>query len=195
VTYEFDVFLSYTRRGGARSWVQENFYPALRDCLDNAMLTAPKIFVDWEMESGVYWPDELESALKCSRLMVSVVSPPYFRSPWCMAEWQTIWARQEKIIAAGGKRPRLLHPVRFADGKLFPREVLNISYQDFKEWNAPMAADSFRAVPAYRDFYRAVEDFAEILAGQLSVVPDWDPTWPIIRPDPPDDPPAQLPRL
>lgn len=196
MSYRFDVFLSYSRRAGAHTWVKENFYPALRDCLDNAMRDEPTIFVDWDMESGVHWPDRLEAALQSSRLMVSVLSPPYFRSPWCLAEWRTIQARQDHLGLRGqGWQDLLIHPVVFADGRHFPDEAAQINHYDLSTWNCPMPHDSFRSVPVYRDFYREVEKFAIVLARRLEAVPPWEPDWPIVRPEPFPESRASVPRL
>lgn len=195
MAYEFDVFLSYSRgEGDACTWVKEIFYRALRSCLANSMETKPELFVDWEMETGVYWPDELESALRRSKLMVSVLSPPYFRSPWCLAEWGSFKARQDQL-GAPGSRPALLHPVVFADGEHFPSDATAVNYRDFSKWNAPMTYDGFRSVPVFPEFYRQVEEFAVTLAKRLAMVPDWNPDWPVCRPERPADPRALLPRL
>jgi hypothetical protein len=196
VTYEYDIFLSYTRRGGGQTWVRENFYPALRDCLDNAMAYEPKIFVDWEIKVGDEWPDELESALRRSRLLVSVLSPPYFRSHWCLAEWSSFAARQEHLKGQGRNAARaLIHPAVYADGDHFPADAQRISRLDFSAWNAPMSSENFRSVPVFRDFYQQVQLFADTLAKKIPLAPEWDPDWPIVRPDPPPEPPAGLPRL
>ena len=57
--YDFDVFLSYRRRGPALDWVQNHFFPKLRGWLEQYWPdpeTRPRIAKDDEMESGSKWP-------------------------------------------------------------------------------------------------------------------------------------------
>ena len=194
--YEYDVFVSYTRRAGAGRWVKENFFPALRESLDNEMPREPAFYVDWEQETGVSWPESLEHALLRSRVMVAVLSPPYFRSPWCAAEWASMCARNQVLGLASPHNPQnLIHGVRYADGDHFPPEASALQLRDFSSWTVPICYDAYSRTPDYPRFYAEVQRLARDIAARIDDVPPWDATWPRLRPAPPAKPAGQFPRL
>jgi len=195
--YEFDVFLSYTRRSDAGRWVQDHFHPALRSCLDNAMPRDPSIWIDSEQDSGRAWPQNIEYTLRRSRVMVAVLSPPYFRRPWCLAEWTSMREREKLLGLGTADNPTLLvHTVRFADGDHFAEDAKDVLHKDFTPWNVPLHPDTFQRTEHYWHFYKAVEQFAIGVAKGLEHSPEWDASWPIIKPDPlPHPPRGPVPRL
>lgn len=192
--YEYDVFLSYTRAAGAQEWVEQCFWPQLRDALENHMARSPSVFVDFRsIETGSEWPEVLERALKHSRVLVAVWSPPYFRSGWCVAEWQSMRRRQLDESASMGRELRLIHPIVFADGDHFPAEAKSAQRRDFSDWNLPPRP--FQQSQEYLEFAKAVKDFADHLARQIDQAPEWSPTWSVVRPTPEPPVSAELPRL
>jgi hypothetical protein len=183
MTYEYDIFLSYTTHG-TDQWVRQTFFPVLHNCLMNTMPRDPVFFVDWEMDPGTEWPKRLAYALNRSRIMISVLSPPYFRSRWCIAEWETILARQKRVTT--GKEQQdysLVLPVVFADGEHFPQNAKNITHFDLSRWSASMTYDGFRSTPDFLGFDRELKKIAELAAALLRSVPEWDETWPVHRPN------------
>ena len=85
------MFLSYTTAASNGAWVREHFFTVFQERLDNAMPRTPKVFMFEEQESPrIAWPESLEQALRTSRVLLAVVSPPYFRSRWCLAEWTSV---------------------------------------------------------------------------------------------------------
>jgi hypothetical protein len=196
LTYKYDVFLSYSRRAGAGAWVQKHFYPALADSLAHAMPRDPIIFTDWRQETGISWPDNLAAALQESRVMVAILSPPYFRSTWCMTEWGTMQRRQELLRLGTPINPRVLtHPVVFADGEHFPSEARRIQHIDLSEWGYDLPYETYSRCPGYLDFLRAVRSFAQVLAHCIDDVPEWQADWPIVEAKPLPEARADLPRL
>jgi hypothetical protein len=194
VAYKYDVFLSYPRRTGV--WVKEHFYRALEDGLANEMPRDPMIFVDWRQETGVVWPENLATALQESRVMVSVLSPPYFRSHWCMAEWSTMRRRQELLELGTRRHPRVLtYPVIFADGDHFPPEAHEITHIDLRKWSYNLSYKTYSTSRAYPDFLREVRRFAVELAPCIDQVPEWQPDWPIMKVQPMPEVRADIPRL
>lgn len=196
MAYKYDVFLSYTRRAGVGTWVREHFHPALERSLANAMPHDPMIFVDWRQETGVSWRENLATALQESRVMVSVLSPPYFRSRWCMAEWSTMRRRQE-LLRNDARRhlTALTHPVVFADGNHFPPEVHEITHIDLSEWGYDLPYETYSRCPSYLDFRKAVRSFAVKLAHCIDEAPEWQPDWPIMEVEPMPEVRANVPRL
>lgn len=196
--YEYDVFLSYTRRGGGDVWVREHFHRALKEWLGNEMADEPRIFVDWNQDPGLSWPDNLERALLRSKVMVAVFSPPYFRSEWCRAEWESMLARHEALGYGTADHPRhLVLPVRFADGQHYPPEARAWQQRDFTPWNKPLPYETYSRSKDYEHFYAAVQQLAVDVAKRIEEAPPWDPAWKAVRPelDPKSLPPGPLPRL
>lgn len=192
--YEFDVFISYRRKGNPYQWVHNHFLPRLRECLDDHLDKEPAIFVDEEMEAGTRWPERLVRALGRTKLLLPVYSPQYFRSDWCVAEWHTMAAR-ERILGLGSvERPQgLIYPVLFSDSENFPDYARSRSWWDFKDMNDPDLV--FQQTVEWVPFHRAVKKIAITLAGLLPRVPEWQPDWPVLTPNPLLPAPTRLPRF
>jgi TIR domain len=191
--YAFDVFLSYRRSGPGNSgqWVRNHFHPLLRDCLADQLGWAPRVFLDVETETGTIWPDHLEHALLRSRMLVCVWTPPYFRSPWCLAEWETMQARER--LLDGRLDCALVYPVVFSDSDSFPPAARSRQARDLKPWSNPFPA--FRDSRDYDDLYKEMTGIAIELAGMLPRTPPWTDGWPVCRPAAPTPPPPDLPML
>ncbi|MDQ3789983.1 MAG: toll/interleukin-1 receptor domain-containing protein [Actinomycetota bacterium] len=186
--YEFDVFISYRREGNPYKWVRNHFHPRLKDHLADHLRHDPKVFIDEGMEVGSVWPDQLEDALKRTRILVPVCSPQYFRSRWCLAEWHSMAAR-EKLLGHSG----LIYPVLFSDSDNFPSFARERSWRDLKKWNHPDPV--FQQTVRWIDFLQEIEDVAIELSKRLDMVPPWQPDWPTERPDPPMPGMTPLPRF
>jgi hypothetical protein len=186
--YEFDVFISYRRKGNPHDWVRNHFFPRLRDCLDDHLAAEPTLFLDEQMEVGSVWPDRLETALSRTKILVSVFSPQYFRSRWCLAELQTM-ADREKLLGHNG----LIYPVLFSDSENFPSFARERSWRDLKKWNRPDLV--FQQTTEWLGFHQQVETIAIDLASRLALVPKWQPDWPSHRPDPPMPGMTSMPRF
>lgn len=187
--YEFDLFLSYRRSGNVQDWVWNHFRPVLHHCLADELDREPRVFIDVEIDTGTRWPDRLEEALRGSRLLLPVLSPQYFRSAWCLAEWRSAVDREALV----GGDCDLLYPVVFADRDNFPAEARHRQARDLKPWNIPYP--QFRETPAYIPFHREVQKIAQDLAARLHRVPPWRPDWPVTRPALPTTPPTAVPSL
>jgi hypothetical protein len=192
--YEFDVFISYRRKGNPLNWVHNHFFPKLRDCLADHVADEPAVFVDERLETGTSWPVRLENALNRTKVMVAVFSSQYFQSPWCMAEWRSMVEREQLLGLHSEGRPQgLIYPVLLSDSDTFPEFARVRTWRDLKRWNTPEPI--LQLTTEWVDFHRQVESIAMELAGLLARVPAWQPGWPAHRPDPPFRPPATLPRF
>ncbi|WP_328448572.1 toll/interleukin-1 receptor domain-containing protein [Amycolatopsis sp. NBC_00438] len=193
--YKYDVFVSYSRRGTAPKWLLTNFYPRFVECLVDEMADAPKMFIDKEMHRGVHWPSQLQHALRHSKIMIAVLSAPYFVSDWCMAEWGSMQAREKLLGLASPQRPQgLIYPIRYSDSVSFENEGRMRSWWDFKGLDGP--DKGFQESRDWHPFQQKVRQCAQDLAELLKQVPPWRPDWPVI--DPPDPvlpPPPALPRF
>ncbi|MGE4061546.1 MAG: TIR domain-containing protein [Sphingomonadales bacterium] len=195
MSYQYDIFLSYPRAGATGEWVRNHFRPVLEECLDLEMPVPPAIWYDEDQRPGVNWPLNLQQALLHSRLLVAVWSPPYFRSQWCVGEWQSMLARQRALGLSTVQNPLgLVYPVVFADGIHFPQEARDIqSRRDLSIWGIPFP--QFRKTTAYQEFWTRMREVAAEIAAHLSMVPPWSPGWPVLSPPIPTAPHVPLPRL
>ncbi len=135
--YEYDVFISYRREQPVRDWMQYHFYPLLKERLPDCLPDKPRIFIDWEIETGSHWPAALRKALKNSRCLVAVWSAEYFRSAWCLAEWRSMQERERLSGMRSEENPYgLVYAVKFGDGEYYPDEAKNTQYTDLEKWNS-----------------------------------------------------------
>ncbi|WP_216209210.1 TIR domain-containing protein [Amycolatopsis aidingensis] len=193
--YEYDVFISYSNVGSAPKWLVNNFFPKFQDCLADQIAPAPRVFLDRTMHRGVSWPEKLARVLLRSKILIPVLSPPYFESAWCMAEWDSMCERERVLGLAGSDCPQgLIYPILYSDSNNFPEKGTMRAWWDFKDVAMPEAV--FQVSPGWSNFHEKVVRFAEDLSELLKQVPDWQPDWPVIRsPQPLLMPPPSIPRF
>lgn len=182
--YEYHFFISYSRSEDVHGWVHNHFSPVLTNCLGSLMDEEPRIFIDEQMDTGVDWPNEMANALCRSCYLVSIWSPQYFRSKWCLAEWKSMCAREEQLVANGFAEDgrRLVYPIVYSDGKHFPEEAARTQAKmDFYGYTYPY--EQFREAEKYLEFHDRVYEVAAELEQWLDNIPPWDPDWELIEPD------------
>jgi hypothetical protein len=182
MTYRYDVFLSYSRRDPVLPWVRDHFKPQLEQWLTQSMPQDPAIFRDEDsVETGSSWPLVLRQALLTSKITVAVLSPSYFRSSWCLAEWDSVSEREKILGYRTLENPRgLVYPVCFHDGEHFPEAVKKIQYRDLKRFNR--ATPAFAQTADYYQFVGEMQTVADEIAHLISVAPAWQPTFPVVLP-------------
>lgn len=194
--YEYDLFISYCHETSVKDWVQNHFTPLLETKLTQELPDAPRIFIDHQMPTGVYWKSTIERALTHSKLLLCVWSPPYFKSKWCQAEWQTILAREEETGQLPHERG-LLYSVVFGDGDYFPTEANARQHSKFHDF--ALTSPAFKETTMYVDFERRVTEVAGEITLQLQQIPDWKDCWVVTDPDEvnliPPKPLTQRPRI
>jgi hypothetical protein len=188
--YEYEVFFSYHRDKLILDWIIE-VENRLKFWLTQELGQAARIFLDREcIEVGDQWPECLRAAIRTSRCLVCIWSPSYFQSSWCVSEWRSFLAREQKL---GLEAHGLIAPVRFHDGEYFPEEAAKVQWTDFAEYTA--------TVPAFWQSQRAVEfepllkGFARSVATVVRRAPPFQPDWPIVEGQPGEPPTIQLRRL
>jgi hypothetical protein len=179
--YKYDVFLSYSRKGGSPGWVHNHFLPKLRDCLIDEIGYTPTVFVDQHMDAGAVWPDDLEHALAHSKILVAVYSPQYFRSDWCVAEWKSMAAREQLLGLASRELTRgLIFPILYSDSHNFPEYGKERMWHDMKGLDSP--DPMFQQSLDWLEFHRRMRTIAADVEQMLRQVPPWRPDWPTERP-------------
>jgi TIR domain len=176
--YSFDVFISYPRRLYQQSedetehacgqWLRSLFLPFFKSCLSDLLPHSPHIFLDVdEIQAGDKWLEVLRRALSVSRCLVPVWSPPYFRSPHCLWEWQTFLRRGPGVVVPIGWTKSF---------SFFPDEARATQIYDFSRYAFPNPAlmTTRKGMP----FYESIRDFAERVAQAVLASPafvDGDP--------------------
>jgi TIR domain len=182
--YEYDIFVSYRRSITQGPWVANHFVPLLEARLNDIAPKPVRVFWDGRMEDGVKFPDELKSRLRTSRLLLSVWSADYFRSTWCMAEWQSFRKREKMLGLFSAEHPQgLVYPIRYADGEYFHRDAKETQCRkDFTSLNFP--DEIFKKTIKYLEFDVLVQEVANDLVIRLGAVPPWNSGFPIVEPRP-----------
>jgi hypothetical protein len=113
--------------------------------------------------------------LKRSRMLLAVLSPAYFRSTWCLTEWESMAARERPL----GEEPvGLILPIVAAGREILPASAKTRQWIDMSRWAIPMP--QFRDTPRYVEFYQAVRGLAEVIAKNIERAPPWQEDFPII---------------
>jgi hypothetical protein len=174
--YEYDVFFSYKRHRETAEWTR-NVRKYLTLWLSEEIQGPVKIFVDEEtIETGDRWPEKIKDGLKSSRCMVSLWSPLYFQSNWCVSEWKSFMEREKNLdLAPHG----LIAPVRFHDGEHFPAEAKLVQALDLREYASALPA--FWNSPRSLELEDKIKDLARSVAAILGRVPAFRPNWPVIE--------------
>ena len=132
--YKHDIFISYRREGSAFVWAIEHFIPLLKDRLRYSIPSDynATVFIDSDIRIGNSWSVELADALRASRCLLSIWSPDYFRSNWCVAELYTMLKREEALgLRQHNNSSGLIYPVVFKGVKGIPKNYKDIiQYKD-----------------------------------------------------------------
>jgi hypothetical protein len=192
--YIYDVFLSYRRRPPVGDWVKYHFYPLLVKWLPQCMPHEPRVFIDLNVDTGAQWPLSLSHAIQHSRCLLSVWSPDYFRSDWCLAEWHSMQKR-ENLLGFGNlhNRSGLIYPVVYSDGQHFPNEAKNTQSRDLRLWNC--SYPYFSETKGIVELEREVQIVTEELWGMIQQAPAWQGDFPLVTPSFNASVTVKLPRL
>ena len=88
-TLKYDVYLSFAHGGVVSDWVEDVFLPSLSEALSMRLKYQPNVFLlKSSLSQNSAWNAEMSEAIERSRTMISFLTPSYFRSEWCMAEWR-----------------------------------------------------------------------------------------------------------
>ncbi len=104
--FDSDVFLSYAHiddqalTEGQKGWIS-TFHHALEVRLAQLLGKPPRIFRDPKLQGNDYFADELCEKLPHTALLVSVLSPRYVKSDWCLREVEEFYRASE---STGGVR-------------------------------------------------------------------------------------------
>lgn len=190
MSYLYDAFFSYKRDPQSDLW-HATVKDKIRYWLETELGQGEgKIFFDTaDLATGDRWPERISEALRRAKCLICVWSPNYFRSKWCVSEWQTFIAREQRI--GGGLS--LIVPATYHDGESFPAAAKAYQTADFRPYASTMpffweTEDAFK-------FEKVLKTFALDLAKKMAACPPFDPAFPVVEAR--DDqvlPPAVIPR-
>jgi len=165
-------------------WVRNHFVPLLEARLNEIAPYPVRVFCDEQMAEGVKLTDELKLRIRGSGLLLSVWSADYFRSAWCMAEWQSFRQRETMLGLFSSEQPQgLVYPVRYADGDSFhPDAKSTLCRKDFSSLN--YAEEAFKLSAKYLEFDDLVQQVARDLVARLPDIPPWTNNFPVVEPQP-----------
>jgi hypothetical protein len=192
MSYRHEVFISYRRSDNIGLWVKRHLHPRLESRLNEISPDPVDVFCDFEMKEGVNWPLDLKKRIRTSKLLLPVWSADYFRSAWCMAEWESFRGREARFGLASEDEPMgLIYPIKYADGKYFhPDANVTMCRKDFSALSYP--EEGFRDSPKYMLFDDLIREIADDIVEQLDIVPDWESDFPVV--EVPPLPPVRMER-
>ncbi len=176
MSYEFDVFISYRRRGLWPHWVKDVFLPHFEHVLGDELDRDARIFVDYEIiESGTYWDKKLIHSLCHSRILVPLWSPQYFTSDWCKFELAHMLAR-EKFCGFGSAQnfQSLIVPATIHDGDKIPECIRCIQHNSLNDYAIPwLPQKSNIRVKLHKNLRHWVPEIVTAINNS----PEHDPVW------------------
>jgi len=171
MAYKYDVFISYKNQLGLTDWVADFFSPLFQKRLSLELNYEPSIFRDKvSIAAGDEWSPAIKKALATSRLVVAILTPQYFTSKWCVAEWQSMEKREKLSRQTANK---LLIPVKFTNGDNFPPIATKRQFTpstDFLDVNHTIVASKTNQEVALES---KVKELAELVAQRLQLAPQF----------------------
>ncbi|HEY8185247.1 MAG TPA: TIR domain-containing protein [Pyrinomonadaceae bacterium] len=100
-TFTDDVFISYRHLDNelldeqGKGWI-DNFHERFESVLGEALGYEPLIWRDPRLPGNAYFADVLEERIKNTAVLISILSPGYVQSDWCMGELREFCRLAEK---------------------------------------------------------------------------------------------------
>ena len=174
MSYKYDIFISYKREDETLIWFK-GFKDWMVRWLSNELAWEPRAFLDTEdISTGDRWRQKIAGALNESRCMVCIWSPPYFRSKWCVAEWQTFNARAQEY------NREIIVPARYHDGEYFPESAQAIQSRDFSKYTS-LSPVFWKTELAMQFEQEHLKDYASEIAAAIHRAPEHTGNFPVIE--------------
>ena len=176
--YEYDVFLSYVEEY-SDTWVRDCFHKLLDWLLQDSLGRRPrmKVVKHSTPKSGAY-PLHLREALAKSRCLVSIWSPSYFESSWCIYECAVMLERERQVGYGTLENPtRLILPVVACDGNGFPPFAKDfVDPFDCREYVVPPPV-IFEDTETYIAFRNQMTEWADHIIESINRAPMFRKEW------------------
>jgi hypothetical protein len=176
--YEYDIFVSYSSASTVPAWLNEHLLTVFcEECVNEWGDEHFRVFNWREDDIGSRWPETIRSAHARSRIMISILTPSYFRnSQWCRAEWDTMEAREQHCQIPATRS--LIYPILFSDGNNLPQNPRLITYEDFRPYSYPERG--FRDTAVFTEFRGKIRQMLPRLDALVQSAPQFSVDWPQI---------------
>jgi hypothetical protein len=169
--FEDDIFISYAHiddqplTKGQMGWISK-FHQALEIRLGQLLGTEPKVGRDPELRGNDFWEQRLMGRIPKIAILVSVVSPRYIRSEWCLREMREFYKVAEHTVGDRSEaKSRIFKVVKtpvLSENE--PPEIKNLLGYDF--YQIEKATGRLRELnpakdpSAKKNYYRKLDDVA-----------------------------------
>ena len=165
IDYEYDIFISYAGSSITSEWISKQFLPLFKNYLDDQLPWEPKIFFDiQEINLGDSFSQEIEIALKHSKVMVPILTPKYLRSRFAISEFVLFEERQNRLKSS------LIFPVVISGlENLRNSFIYNFQLLDLTAYN--FIGEAFSRSTKYLEFGESIRDLTKAIAKVLVNIP------------------------
>ena len=180
--FDKDLFISYAHIDNQslipeqEGWIS-TFHKALEIRLSQIRGTTPKIWRDRKLDGNDFFGDTILETLSSSGLLVSILSPRYVQSEWCMRELQTFCqmaTSQTDGLKVGDNKSRLFKVVKtHVPRDQFPAEFaafIGYEFFEFDEAGRPQEFDKTYGPELERKFYAKLNDLAYDIHQTLQIL-------------------------
>ncbi len=180
-TFDQDLLISYAHidnsalKQGEEGWISE-FHRALEIRLSQLLGEKAKIWRDPKLKGNDIFSDEILDQFPQIALLVSILSPRYVNSEWCLRELEAfLKASKENIGLKVNNKSRIFKVVKTPIGlEKLPRELQEIlGYEFFKidqNTGNPKEFSSIFGVETERNFWDKLDDLAHDICHMLQEV-------------------------
>lgn len=170
--YEYDIFISYRHGGVVDEWVRR-FVDDLNQWLHLTLADKPRIFLDSALVSrGDAWEPAMREGFQRSKMLIAVLTPAYFTSPYCGAQWRAFEARER------GGEPLILPILLQAQTGPLPASVNNRMYLKVPEDALVSLGKNAHDV----HYARFLQEVANAVVRVLSSTPPYEEWFPMPEP-------------
>ena len=181
MTFAQDIFISFTHIDNQSlnpdedGWVSA-FHKALEIRLPQLRRKETRIWRDLKLRGNDYLDDAIFGTLTQTALLISVLSPPYLQSEWCMAELKRFCQAADSRggLRVGDTKSRLFkilktylplkqHPPEFAD-------FLGYEFFEMDDAGRPQEFDRVYGPQQEQKFYARLNDLAYDIAQTLDLL-------------------------
>lgn len=179
--FEKDLFISYAHidneslSPGQEGWISI-FHKALEIRLSQIRGERPRIWRDPNLQGNAYFSDDILEGLSNSALLVSILSPRYLKSEWCIRELQNFCqvAAQDAGIRVGDNKARLFKVVKtHVPREQHPSEFesfIGYEFFEFDDAGRPQEFDKIYGPELAQKFYAKLNDLAYDIHQTLEIV-------------------------
>jgi hypothetical protein len=169
--FEDDIFISYAHiddrslTEGQKGWIS-SFHHALETRLAQLLVPEPEVWRDPKLQGNDIFEDKLIKRIPKIAVLISVISPRYLGSEWCMKEMREFYrVAEERRGIRNEDKSRIFKVVKtFVPPDSQPREIQGLLgyefYQVEKQTGRPRELNPEVDPDTTRSYWRKLDDLA-----------------------------------